>query len=183
MLPPTLFARPGELAAVHAEVVAVLAHPHCGRVGLLDLHGVPRLRHGRVLGENGDRSGTDDEVAHEPFVVLEVAGNPNGAVEEHEHRQGPGDALGANDVERDGAAIDPELALSDLDARQVHRCLVLQAGNDRPRLVARKLPEGAAVLVNHPEKCACAPIDRGIRPPSGPLRSAIIRRASAAARL
>jgi hypothetical protein len=42
----------------------------------------------------------------------------------------------ARDVEGDRAAIDRELALCDLDARHVHRCLVLQAGDGCARLVA-----------------------------------------------
>ena len=151
-----------ELGAVDAQVVAVLAHPHGRRVGLLDLDGVASLGDGRVFGEHGDRSGPDDEVAHEALVVLEVAGDPDGAVEEHEYRQRSADALGANDVERDGAAIDRKLALCDLDAGDVHRCLVLQAGDDRPGLVAGQLPERAAVLIELPEKRARAAVDRGI---------------------
>ena len=140
----------------------MLAHPHGRRVGLLDLDGVASLGDGRVLGEHGDRSGSDDEVAHEALVVLEVAGDPDGAVEEHEHRERSADALGANDVERDGAAIDRKLALCDLDARDVHRCLVLQAGDNRPGLVAGQLPERAAVLIELPEKRARAAVDRAI---------------------
>ncbi len=42
----------GQLAAVDADLLAVLADPPSGCVGLIDLNREPSLGHGRVLGEH-----------------------------------------------------------------------------------------------------------------------------------
>jgi hypothetical protein len=154
--------RDGQLAAIETDLLAVLGHPHRGLVGLVDLDRKLRVRHRCVLDEHGRSLGPHDEVTHQPLVVLEVAGYPHGTVVEHERRERSGDALGADDIQRDLAPVDGDLALVDIDAGEVHGRLVLQGRDDVPRLVAGQLPEWAAVLVELLEEGAGATVDGGV---------------------
>jgi hypothetical protein len=101
-------------------------------------------------------------------VVLEIAGDPHTAVEEHEYRKLACRVFGFHDVQLHGAAVLLDRLRRDDHPGQVHRSLGLQPGQHRAHLWARQGPDRGGVLVHVSEEGAYLRVDAEVVGGVGP---------------
>ena len=92
-------------------------------------------------------------------MVLEIADDPDAAMDEQQHARIAAHLLGLHDVQLHRAAILADGLFGRRDARHVDGRLRLKPGQDFLRLRLGQLPERAAVLVDLGEERANLGID------------------------
>jgi hypothetical protein len=140
-------ARNRQTGAVDADLGPVRSHPRGGSVALLDLRRIDRIRDRSILGGHSSGARADHQIADEALMVLEIAGDPDAAVEEYGDGQRTVRLFRRHNVELDVASIFRDRILRDGDTRQINGRLRLNTGQCRADLWTGQLPEWAAVLV------------------------------------